>query len=251
MEYWTHAVPEPMKHESQDDAIAYLSSFITQLPPKMSKLYLDCHKKDYKRYSLQMIPSRDSNEIYAELRHRNFKNEEILDSYKVVLSRSIDDNTESSEIVSTLKSLTRIADMVGIEVRGYLDKLSEDDKYDITDSKNIPLIIEMKTHGLSDDKDEILVDRIEVALGDVLVYDITHYHKNKIRVLDLLDEIVYAIESYYIKELQGGYTPENGNVGKHSLELFLKKLILEKKEVRISVVDKEDVEQAETEVDEK
>lgn len=248
MEYWTHAVPEPMKHETQEDAIAYLSNFITQLPPKMSKLYLDCHREDYKRYSLQMIPSRDSNDIYAELRHRNFKNEEILDSYKVVLSREVNEDTKSEEIIQTLKRLSQFTDMLGIEMRERMKAMEKEDEYNITDAENKTIVIEIKANGMSDDK-IFLVD-IGILIDDLQVYPTRLDWTSVMEPLEILEEVIKSVESYYVKSLAGVFDPQHGEVNGYYLDLFFEKLLREDKEVTISAVDKEAMEQAETEKNE-
>lgn len=248
MEYWTHAVPEPMKHESKEDAISYLSNFITQLPPEMSKLYLDCHKEDYKRYTLQMIPSSVEGRIYAELRYRDFKGDDIIDSYKVVLSREIDEDTKSEEIIQALKRLSQFTDMVGIELRERMEAMEKEEEYNITDVENKTIVIEIKSSGVSDDK--IFLDDIGILIDDLQVYPARLGWASEVEPLKMLEEVIKSVESYYVKSLTGVFDPQRGEINGRSLDLFLEKLLREDKEVVISAVDKEAMEQAETEKNE-
>lgn len=239
--YWTYKVDHPMRHETKEDAIAYLSSFITQLPPKMNKFLLELQKQDYNGFLLQTSiqePDFISGEkVFMQLSSSIVKNDELFESHEIKYNHEYTEQDNVKDVVKDVNKVIDISLMVATEIRELLKDMSDSDDYDFTyNNDRIQVSI-----SASDSE----VNQVSLRVADYYYEYVFGLHgsKSNPNPLQILEVFTNKIKSTYINSIEGKVDFEHGKLGEFDLDEFLSQAEHKGKEIVIHVKDKKPVEQ--------
>lgn len=242
--YWTHRVDHPMRHETKEDAIAYLSSYITQLPPKMNDFLLELHKQDFGDFAIQTSIQEENylegESVYIELSKSEVKNDKLYESHEIEYSYQIgsekDKLKEVREVVENSKVFSNVSLMVASEVREFLKQMDTSDDYNYTyNDDRVQVLLKIT---------DSVIRYIAVRLNDNL-YEcyLNTLDSNKQTPLDAIENILNKIKSSHVNRIEGKLDFNNGVLGDFDLDEFLYQMERRGEEIVIHVKDKEPVEQ--------
>ena len=237
--YWTHRVDHPMRHETKEDAMAYLSSFITQLPPKMNKFLLDLQRQDYNGFLLQTSIQEENftsgESIFLHLSHSVVKNDELIESHEIKYNHEYNEQDDVNELVKDANKVIDISLMVATEIRELLKDMSDSNDYDFTyDNDRIQISITAY-----DSK----VKQVSLRVSDYYyehVFGLNNSNPNPIQILDVF---INKVKSSHVNSIDGKVDFEHGKLGEFDLDEFLSQAEHKGKEIIMHVKDKASTEQ--------
>lgn len=232
--YWTYKVDRPMRHETMEDAISYLSSYISQLPPKMNKFLLDLNKQDFGQFEVQTsIQDEDylnNEKVFVGLSSSQIKNDEVFETHDIKFTHEFDEGIDNLKIALVdIEVITNISLMFASEFRDLLMEMSESEEYDYTYNED-RVQLSITSHGSN-------IKVVSVRVGDRYYEHLNGADGST--PLIILDALSNRIKSTYIKRIEGLIDLEFGRLGDFDLDEFFDEAERERKELVIYVKDKE------------